>query len=335
MIADRQHRDRRRPLRDEPSAVAERSAGSGFVDRHDARLERQRRCERILFPGVTGRPDSVERETGSHGVEPRAAVKEDPGGVREVNDPRSDAGGRQRRDARFEDFDLSRGPGRVRVLRAGEVAERPGDAKPGCAPEEIGDGAELPGRKTDPAHAGVELQVNRQRFRERPRGLDEESRLPQVVKGRYKPVRAQRPCVGRIGVVEQQDLPSDSRAAQRDPLLGHRDGEARRAFESEPPGHPRRSVAVGVPLDHAEEPALRADAVSQEPVIARDRVHGDRGDRRPAVHGRRMPERRRPRKAARRIRTTRAACSSSSRTSCGPGERREGNRRSVRFAVSR
>jgi len=129
MIADRKDGDRGQAPRHERAAVRERRTGRELPHRHDARREAHRGRE--PFAGETlGRSDPVEREPRTHGAEEGLGVAQHAGGVRQVNEPRLEAGGGQRGDAVGEAADLARRGRRARILRCRELREDAAHGQP-------------------------------------------------------------------------------------------------------------------------------------------------------------------------------------------------------------
>ena len=171
-------------------------------------------------------------------------------------------------------LDLARGLGRRRIVGAGKIREGPGQPQARSVPEESDHEVQLLSAEARAAHAGVELEMNRQRNGEAPRGGRDRLGLGRVVERRRQTVGGEPGHVLGVHARKNEDLSGNPAAAERRPLLRIRDRETVGARAGEARRHRNRAVAVGIRLDHRVDAAGR-NPTREKPVVGRDRVEID------------------------------------------------------------
>ena len=266
--------DAQRALGDEGAAIADAIARRELLDADDPALERHHRLQPEAFGAALGEgTGTVEHNARPHpiGMGRRVAQQSRRIGQAYGSAPVSAQRGKTRHllvDAPAVRFGEMGHQGQLGVVPSGE---------------HFTGLFQVDRSQAEPVHAGIELEVDRQRRVAGHRGK-QQFQLFQAVNNRGQAKFRDGPRVTRTeNALEQQDRLGDAGFAQGDGVFAFEHGKAvgLRAQRFDRPPLP---VAIGIGLDHRPCPGVRGQPFGQ-PVVMQQRAAGNaRADRTGSLH---------------------------------------------------
>src|SRR6266850_6418606 len=217
VVADRERGDPGDPARFEGPTVPQGGPRGHVLYIDDAGLERQDGAD-----GERGHPGrgeiTVKDQAGSDQRQPCGRMVHDGGAVCEVDLVRRLAGRPQGRDRFLEQADLAGREGIRRVVGHGEVGEGADQSDRDRPAEKREEGGHIGGGDTEPAHAGIDLEVGGRRHAPSRCGRGQGFDLIRAVDRGDQGVLEHQFGLGRREAAHDEDRRADPGAAQLDPL---------------------------------------------------------------------------------------------------------------------
>lgn len=281
-IADREDGDARGARGDPAAVVADGVAGGDKLDLRDACFEAADGKESVLDIGL--RSDAVEADAEAHHIELGVGEADDARRVEDVSaDGRVVETTAEVVAPERELVDLGAGEGiHVGVLAAGEVREDRGDAEREVGGEEhVGEMGDVGAIEAEAVHAGVELDMDRERGKGRGEELGGRSETvedAEAVDIGFEVVLDDIVETILLGV-HDHDREGDAVAAEFDALVGIGDGEVVDMIELERVGYLDLAGSVRGSLDHRHKFGRGSDTAAEEVEVVDESVDVDFHDR--------------------------------------------------------